>query len=261
MLQLLKAELFKIKKNKSLYLMLFGQFIVFLLATYILVKEIRPITGKNPDMSFLLKTFTTFSFFALTYFSYFQVILFSTSICETERRNNGYKQLFILPVSKSKIYFSKQILYILVLLTSWVIYILAYLASAYLVSRIYNVTVSSLIYNGAAHYFFNVFMGILSLYSLQYLLSLFFNKFLIPIGIGIIGFAAAIISIGLIFNNGFSYNPYTYPLVHFFHYVKSDIFSFSTASSGYIIASFIAFLLFSSLSYFYFVKRIDASKR
>lgn len=260
MVQLLKAELFKIKKNKSLYLMLFSQFLVFLIAAYTLMRNFEDFTGSKPNVGIVKTTFTSAAFGILTYFSYFQIILFCSSICETERRNNGYKQLFILPVSKAKIFWSKQVLYLTVLVASWLVYVVAYLLVAWMLSARYGLPMTDILSPEAPRFFMNVFIGILPLYALQYFLSLFFNKFLIPIAFGIIGFAVAIIGIGIMAKSA-NYNPYAFPLFHIVNFVKGGIFGGKFSSGEVLTNALIEFALLISMSYAYFTLRINASKR
>lgn len=261
MIQLLKAELFKIRKNKSLYVMLFGQMILFMLSALSLMNDFSELGGSDTLSSkFLETTYTTSSIVILSYFSFFQIILFCSSICDTEHRNNGYKQLFVLPVCRGKIFFSKQILYLSILVVAWLVYIASYYLGALIIAAYNNYPVSEIISSQLPPFFLKVFVGILPLFALQYFLSLYFKKYIVPIAIGIFGFGFTFVAIAAQWKIE-PYNPYGLSLYYVIVHFRSSFFGSIVPDMSRIYNAIIEFIAFTGVSYIYFTRFLNSTKK
>ncbi|NML72426.1 ABC transporter permease subunit [Chryseobacterium sp. RP-3-3] len=112
------------------------------------------------------------------------VSLFVHACCDVEYRNNNYKILFTLPVSKSKIFFSKVAF---MLITVWFSILLTYfvfLLSGYLFSIIFpELGFQNYDFREVIFYIFLKFSITLSAITMvQLTLSLMFKNFIYPIG-------------------------------------------------------------------------------
>jgi hypothetical protein len=146
-------------------------------------------------------------------------VLATSLVTQLEFKNNAWKQIHALPLSLTTIFFSKLAVVILMLGQFFVLFNFAIYVSA---------VVPSLLVSGVPYpkspiplaefltddVFY--FLDCLPIVAAQYLLSLRFRNFLVPVGVGLMTWVGALASLSWKF--GFAI-PYTYPMLH---YLKND---------------------------------------
>lgn len=114
------------------------------------------------------------------------IILATGLICQIEFKNNTWKQLHTTPQSLTVIYLAKFLVIIVMLVEVFILYNLA----MYLTALIPPMIFSSIPYPPAPPYgqfwkmSVNFFIDCLPVVALQYLISLHFKNFLVPVGVG-----------------------------------------------------------------------------
>ncbi|MEO6314699.1 MAG: ABC transporter permease [Chitinophagaceae bacterium] len=143
------------------------------------------------------------------------VILASSLIAQLEFRNNAWKQVLTTPQQFTTIFFSKLLVIIVMMLQFFVLFSLGIYGSAIIPAVLLQAVpfpAAPLHPAGFLKTTALFFIDCLPIISLQYLLSLQFKNFLVPIGIGLAIFMAAVIA------NSWKYvylNPYSYCMVNF----------------------------------------------
>jgi hypothetical protein len=188
-LKAFSSEQYKLSKNKEIFgILLIPVLIIFAVAFYISYDVIRSgietVEGTvNPWKSTLGRT--VFMFFYLLF--PILVALFVHACCDVEYRNNNYKILFTLPVSKTKIFFSKAVFIQLTVFFSVLLSYLALLLSGYLLGIAFpQLGFQNYDFREVLFYVFLKFFITLSAISMvQLTLSLLFKNFIYPIGFGV----------------------------------------------------------------------------
>ncbi|KAB1228629.1 ABC transporter permease [Chryseobacterium viscerum] len=188
-LKAFSSEQYKLSKNKEIFgILLIPVLIIFAVAFYISYDVIRSGVETaegtvNPWKSTLGRT--VFMFFYLLF--PILVALFVHACCDVEYRNNNYKILFTLPVSKTKIFFSKAVFIQLTVFLSVLLSYLALLLSGYLLGIAFpQLGFQNYDFREVLFYVFLKFFITLSAISMvQLTLSLLFKNFIYPIGFGV----------------------------------------------------------------------------
>ncbi|WPO90058.1 ABC transporter permease [Chryseobacterium sp. HR92] len=183
------SEQYKLSKNKEIFgILLIPVLIIFAVDLYIsydvLRSGIQESEGTiNPWKASLGRT--VFMFFYLLF--PILVSLFVQACCDVEYRNNNYKILFTLPVSKTKIFFSKALFIQITVFLSVLFSYLALLLSGYLLSIAFpQLGFQNYDFREVIFYTFLKFFITLSAISMvQLTLSLLFKNFIYPIGFGV----------------------------------------------------------------------------
>lgn len=186
-LSILKAEHYKAKRNLGvLLILLFPLFITIFVDLYLVYKynDVQQYTY-NPWTSLLGRYI--FSFYSFMY--PLVIAIFCYAFCDIEYKHNNIKQLFTLPIAKQKIYLAKSIFLIEIILISILIAYFLFILSGYVMSH------TMLEYNFQnydnriviATFFFKMFIASVAIAFFQFLLSLTFNNFTVPIGVACFG--------------------------------------------------------------------------
>jgi hypothetical protein len=143
------------------------------------------------------------------------VILASSLITQLEFRNNTWKQLHATPQSFPVIYFTKLILILVMLLQFFLLFNVGIIITALLPSLVmpgvpmpYEAFPVMYLLKVSAYFF----ICCLPIVGLQYLLSLHFKNFLLPLGAGIALLVASLIAVQ--WKYGYTI-PYTYCMMQF----------------------------------------------
>lgn len=180
------SEKYKLLRNREIFGVLIApMLLIFAISAYI-IYDIVDSGGASaiPNPWKVLLGRYVFQFFYLLY--PILVALFVYACCDVEYKNNNYKILFTLPISKSNIFFSKATFILLTLLFSILFAYAAFLISGYLLSLLYPVL-------GFQNYDFRVvifytflklFITLSAIAMIQLALSLLFRSFIYPIGVG-----------------------------------------------------------------------------
>ncbi len=145
------------------------------------------------------------------------VILATSLITQIEFRNNTWKQLHTLPQNMTTIFFAKLAVIIVMMIQFFILFnIGVYLSGVIPVLLIKGVPYpkASIPYFAFLKENMLYFIDCLPIIALQYLISLQFKNFLVPLGVGI---ALWILSVA-VFRWQYGYIiPYTYCGLHFLH--------------------------------------------
>src|SRR5690606_16906978 len=128
---------YKLSKNKEIFgVLLFPVLLILLIDGYIIYEVSKSgIADSIPNPWKILLGRYVFQFFYLLY--PILIAIFVYACCDVEYKNNNYKILFTIPVSRSEIFFSKALFIVLVILFSVILSYLAFLLSGYFLSLIY----------------------------------------------------------------------------------------------------------------------------
>lgn len=188
-LKAFSSEQYKLSKNKEIFgILLLPVLIIFAIDLYMVYDVLRSGAEEtegtvNPWKMSLGRT--VFMFFYLLY--PILVSLFVHACCDVEYRNNNYKILFTLPVSKTKIFFSKAIFIQITVFFSVLFSYLTLLLSGYLLSIVFpqlgfqNYDFREVIF----YVFLKFFITLSAIAMVQLTLSLLFKNFIYPIGFGV----------------------------------------------------------------------------
>ncbi|UWX58858.1 ABC transporter permease [Chryseobacterium oranimense] len=178
------SEQYKLSKNKEIFgILLIPILLVLAIDVYIMYDAISSGTAEasgNPWKLTLGRY--VFMFFYLLY--PILVSLFVHACCDVEYRNNNYKILFTIPISKSKIYVSKVLFILITVLFSLLLSYVSVLASGYVLGIFLpGLGFQDYDYREVIFYTFLKFSITLSAIAMiQLALSLIFKNFIYPIG-------------------------------------------------------------------------------
>ncbi|MDZ4705826.1 MAG: ABC transporter permease [Saprospiraceae bacterium] len=210
-LRSLVAESFKLKRTPILWLSLIGgvtsAIVVFLLFFFLIDEFIE--LNKNPWARYFQLSFNLLSTLLLIPY----VILVNSSIVQSEHNSNSWKYLYALPVKKSSIYFPKLLMTIALVALTLVIFFVTSVLGGYLLGvlrpeyEFNNYPMHGDLWMGLL---VHAFLSILGVTAIQYWISIRWKNYIIPIGIGMMGF---IFSILVVDEEKFAiYLPYCYSM-------------------------------------------------
>ncbi|MFN6379106.1 MAG: ABC transporter permease, partial [Flavobacteriales bacterium] len=114
------------------------------------------------------------------------IVIACSLICQIEFRNNTWKQVYATPQHVSTVFFAKYFVVLLMFFKWLIIFTVAFLVSAYLPSLLNGrmiftdeaIPVKYILENAISFY-----ISALPIIALQYLLSMRFRNFIVPIGV------------------------------------------------------------------------------
>lgn len=128
-MELLKVEFLKIKKSSLLYTALLVPITIVL----IFIKKAQSLAVNGLEINEAIVMFSSITFIALVL-----PLLNTFTACiitKVENDNNGWKQLMLMPIKKSSIYFTKYKIMLLTLAASIVSYLLAVILGGFFISK------------------------------------------------------------------------------------------------------------------------------
>jgi hypothetical protein len=180
------------------------------------------------------------------------VAMATSLITQIEFRNNTWKQLNTTPQSLSVIFWSKFAVIIVMLMQFFVLFNLGIYLSAFIPALIHG---SADFYERAIPLSFMLkttvlfFLDCLPIVAIQYLVSLHFKNFLVPLSLGIGLLLASLIAIQ--WRYGYTL-PYTYCMYHFFSLRQPRMLpegiNFHYWAAGY-------FVVFTGLGYLLYINK------
>lgn len=200
---LFSAEIFKIKRNAGFIFMLLMPlvFSVLFLSYYVLKNEMFATFGSNPWLDYL-------SFHFSCYFLFYPLIVafFTYSYVNIEYENNCFKQLFTLPVSRNRLYFTKVIVVFYVVLFSVLIAYVSFVLSGNSLSVLFpDIGFQDFDTIGVINaLFLRTVIILFSISIIQLTLSLLYPNFILSIS-----FALFFTVLSMILTK-FEYIPYTF---------------------------------------------------
>lgn len=213
-----QAEVLKSKRTVAIWLVIAGAFFtpgVIIIARLIHYKNL-PALYASPDfwMSLWRSSWESMALFLLP----MGIILIVSLITQLEFRNNTWKQLHTLPLTFTTIFFSK-LTFVIALLT---FYFVLFNIGIYMAALVPYLIVANVPYP-PGEFPFNYFLeqdfyylvDCLPVVALQYLLSLRFKNFLVPMGVGFLLWIGSLGSLSWAYGY---FLPYTYDM---YTYLKS----------------------------------------
>ena len=182
-------------------------------------------------------------------------ILATSLITQIEFKNNAWKQVHALPLSLTTIFFSKYAVILLMMVQFFVLFNVAFYLSAvvpYLLVSGVPYPKNPIPYRDFLKQDLLYFVDCLPIVAAQYMMSLRFSNFLVPVGVGFMAWVGSLAALSWKF--GYIL-PYTYSMLN---YLKDDTtgktivppVNFHMWAIGY-------FLLFTAVGYFLFVTKSE----
>jgi lantibiotic transport system permease protein len=182
-----QSEWLKKKRSLSSWLVIIGAFftpVIIIIARLIHHEQLASLYAKDNFWDQLWKSsWESMAIFLLP----IGVVLATSLITQLEYKNNTWKQLHTLPLNFSTIFFSKLLLIIVMVLQFFILFNIG----IYLSALIPYLLISGVPYPKAPIPFAAIlkedayyFIDCLPIIALQYLISLRFKNFLVPVGIG-----------------------------------------------------------------------------
>lgn len=182
------SEYYKLSRNKEIVgLLLVPVVLTIFVAGYLYYdvsqNPIGEIDGSiNPWKGMLGKA--VFQFFYLLY--PILVAIFVHACCDVEYKNNNYKVLFTLPVSKYKIFVAKVLFVLITVLLSVSLSYFTFLLCGYLLGIVLpEIGFQNYNFEGVLFFvFLKLYISLAAISAIQLCLSLHFRNFIYPIGCG-----------------------------------------------------------------------------
>ena len=198
-MELLKVELLKIKKSSLLFMALLLPIPIIL----IVVKQTQNLSsvgGLNPSEAILV-------FSSVAYLSLLLPLLNIYTACvitKVENDNSGWKQLMLLPIKKSSIYFSKYRVMIITLTISLLSYIVCTTLGGFYISKNLSFNLNILSYG------LQIFITTLPIIILLFIIGRNFSSIIPVISAGVI---MLITNIFIAQSRFWVYAPWTYSIM------------------------------------------------
>ncbi|MBI2279239.1 MAG: ABC transporter permease [Bacteroidetes bacterium] len=255
---LIKSFLVEIKKTKNsftLWFTLIGSALIPLVYFFVYLFRFHnfiPELNTNPWDDLIKTNFKAIGFLL---FPLFIIITIGLNI-QIEHTSNSWKKLFVLPMRKEFLFFSKllflltQILFSLILFGTCVIF-------SGLILGIIHKELGFLMYSPDFYHIakltFQLYVSVFGIISIQYLLGLFFENLVIPISIG-----TFLSILGLIIAQGWDksiYYPYAFPMIFTLNIDNLVNINHWMGISTSEIVSISIFVVVITLSFFLFKKK------
>ncbi len=206
------AEFIKLKRTPVPWFVLIGGVVTTILVLFkFAVNPYRDIgLNSNPWPNFYEFNLNLVALFLLPLF----VVLLVSFVTSIEERSNTWKYLYVLPFSKGYIYFSKLWTLVVLVFSTIFLYHCAVLSTAYILDLMvpeFEFRYYQPEWRLMGEQMIHLFISLLGILGFQYWLAMQHKPFLVPLGIGIMGFVIGLVL--LIMNHPIgSYFPFTYPM-------------------------------------------------
>jgi hypothetical protein len=165
----------------------------------------------NPWERYLKSGTAVFSAFVLCPFTIFLI----SSIAFIEQKANAWKFLYTMPTSRYKLYLGKLTVIVIIISATILTLFILLVASAYLLDFLYpeyEFAYHSLDLVSVAKKTLRSIIAILGVVGIQYFISMLSKHFILPIGIGVLGFIIAFLL--CVANSKIAlYIPFAYPMI------------------------------------------------
>lgn len=248
-----QSEYLKTKRSLAFWMVLVGGFFtptIIIVARLINWNSLGPIYSS--DEFWLLHWKNSWESVAI-FFLPLGAILSTSLIAQIEYKNNTWKQLHTLPLNLTTIFVAKLAVIVVLMLQFFVLFNIG----IYLSAMIPYVMVSGLQYPPQPIPYFNFlqenalyFIDCLPIVALQYLISLRYANFLMPVGLGFVFWVGSLA--GLPWKYGYVI-PYTYTM---YNYLKTGTSSKAAIPDVDIhLMAIVYFALFTIVGYILYVTK------
>lgn len=251
-----QTEIIKIKNSFAIWLVILGAAFIplfFFLHHIYDWDDYLPKPGENPWNEYLRKGFNGVHFTFLPLL----VVLLVSLLLNVEHKSNAWKHIFVLPVSKTKVFFSKYLLLICLIVIFYSLLLIFFFGFAALLSiwktdfNFFKYRPSYLyasVQSTIISFVSRSFISTLAIAAIHFWLSFRLKNLFINIGIGLAGVVTAV-SMYIPHWESIIYMPYAFPVL-MCNYVPDAKCFFS----DFQVNSLFYFLIISLLSYFDFTK-------
>lgn len=254
LLKNISTEFIKSKKTFAWWLIILGAGFMPAFVSFVFLskwKHLVPGQGHNPWDDFTEMSWKGMGFLYTPFF----VVLLICLFFNIEHKNNTWKHIFTLPVSKRSIYFNKLFTLLIFIALFYILYIPIWIGFGFIVGLIkpeLQLTTHSPDYISLLSLCFHSFIASLGILAIHFWLSIRFKNMIIPIGIAVLG---GIIWVALYQGRAeqITYFPYAYnySTVSPPNWVTPKMFG---VFPQHEIFSILYFIIFSVLSYRYFIR-------
>lgn len=243
----LVAETQKTKGSFTFWFTIIGSVLipfVFFLVYFFRPESFIPKESINPWVNFLSSNIQAIAFLLFP----LHVILTIAINVNIEHKENSWKKLFVLPIKRESVYVSKLIFILFQIVVSLLIFsVCLFLFGALL--GLFHQELKFLSYTPDflchSKLMVRLFVSILGIFSVQFVLSLFFKNIIIPISIGMfLTIVASLITSGWQYS---IYFPYSFPMWFFLNsnqLLEGNIETYYSLT----ISEIVSFLLFISVN-------------
>ena len=205
----LQSELLKTRRSAALWLSLAGGFFIPIILLIASLKDHQSINSNNDGQFVWHNYFMNVWSMMIGFLLPLGIILATSLIAQIEYKNNSWKQLYTTPQTFSMIFFSKLTVILLMTMQFFIFFNIGIFLSAAIPCLLFDKHLPKpeipLLFFLKEN--FKFFMTCLPIIAIQYLLSLKFKNFLVPVGIGALSLIGTLIAFRwkYIFLSPFSY--------------------------------------------------------
>ncbi|NJM52769.1 MAG: ABC transporter permease subunit [Blastocatellia bacterium] len=200
-----------LKKRRSLasWLVIVGAFFTPTIILLVRLKNYQALPKLNAEANFWTKLWFVHWESMTVMLLPMGIILAVGLITQIEYKNNTWKQLHTTPQSYTTIFFAKFLVILLMMIEVFVLFNLGMYLSAVVPSLIFNVPFPTTPIPFSSFFYgnLNFFIDCLPILALQYLISLQYKNFLVPIGVG---FVIWVLGVGMLSWE----HSYIFPYIH-----------------------------------------------
>jgi hypothetical protein len=188
------------------------------------------------------------------------IVLLVSLLLNIEHKSNTWKYIFVLPISKAKIFFSKYLVMISLIIVFYFLMLFFFITGGVILS-LWKSEFNFLLFkpsyfyhsvqSGIPSYIIKSFISLLGIIAIHFWLSFRLKNLILDIGIGLAGL---VLAVSMYIGNWESiiYLPYSYPVL--MCNFTPDAHHFL---SDFQINSLICFFVVSVMSYFDFTKKFN----
>jgi len=182
----LKSEWIKTRRSAASWLCLIGGFFIPIIWLIVFLKDHTSINNYQIEIwqRHFMRLWQNMAFFLLP----MGAILASSLITQMEFKNNTWKQLHTTPQSLTTVFLSKFSVILLLTIKFFVFFNIGIILSAIIPTLLFEgkLPIESIPVTYILKWDLKFFIAILPIVAIQYLISLNFKNFLVPIGVGLV---------------------------------------------------------------------------
>lgn len=236
-----RSECLKTKRSLGVWLVVVGAFFTPAIVTVARLLHRAQLPAVYGAESFWLSLWSSAWESMAIFFLPMAAILVTSLSAQIEFRNNAWKQVHVLPLGRSTLFFAKFAVTLVLMALFLVLFDLGIYLSAlvpWLLLRTFPYPVAPLPLAAFLQQTSLYFIDCLPIVAAQYLLSLQFRNFLVPIGVGFLAWVAALAALSWKF--GYLV-PYAYTLLNYLHdrptaHVPASPVDFHVLAAAYALA-------------------------
>ncbi|NVO02770.1 MAG: ABC transporter permease [Bacteroidetes bacterium] len=240
-----QSEWYKTKRSAASWLCIVGGFFIPIIYFIAFLKNQNSINDYDSKINIWDNLFMQLWSNMGTFILPMGLILASSLLTQMEFKNNTWKQLHTTPQSYTNIFFAKFSVLLLMTLKFFIFFNIGMILTGLLPCLIFDhqLPKEAIPIKNFAMGNLKIFVASMPLLALQYLLSLKFKNFLVPVGIGLMGLIGTLIGIQWKY---IFISPYSYaPLLFMKGVSKINIFLYAG----------IPFILIMTISYFLYIAK------